>query len=69
MGIIAFLNNKRFQSVEDAIKNYYLYSDYFDGLSIEEAIGKIAKDKIQPHYQIKVPVSTIKLLKERYNSD
>lgn len=67
--LLRFLHNKRFQSVEDAIKNYYLYSDYFDGLSIEEAIGKIAKDKIQPHYQIKVPVSTIKLLKERYNSD
>ena len=67
--LLRFLHNKRYQSIEEAIKDYYLYTEYFDGLSIEEAVGKIAKDKIQTHYQIKVPVSTIKILKERYNSD
>lgn len=67
--LLRFLHNKKYKNTEEAIKNYYLYSDYFEGLSIEDAVIKIAKDKKQPSYQIKVPTSTIKLLKERYNSE
>ena len=67
--LLRFLHNKRHQNIVEIVKNYYLYTDYFDNLSIEEAVSRLAKDKIQPLYQIKIPISTIKLLKERYNSD
>ena len=67
--LLRFLHNLRYRATDTAVSNYYLYSDTFDNLTIEEAVERIAKGQKQPWYQIKVPTATITLLKQRYNSD
>ncbi|MBO7376911.1 MAG: hypothetical protein J6V01_07390 [Clostridia bacterium] len=67
--LLRVLHNARHARRKRAIRDYYLYSDDFSGLSIEEAVAKLAKNPIpQPAY-IDVPLRIIEMLRERYGCE
>ena len=63
--LLRVLHNARHARRKKAIRNYYLYSDDFAGLTATEAVRKLAKDAGDQTAYLDVPLRIIDMLKER----
>lgn len=67
--LLRVLHNARHARRKRAIRDYYLYSDDFAGLSIEEAVAKLAKSSSLQQAYIDIPLRIIDMLRERYGCE
>ncbi len=67
--LLRVLHNARHARRKQAIRDYYLYSDDFAGLSIEEAVAKLAKSSSLQQAYIDIPLRIIDMLRERYGCE
>jgi len=63
--LLRVLHNARHARRKKAIRDYYLYSDDFAGLTAAEAVRKLAKDSGGQTAYLDVPLRIIDMLKER----
>ena len=63
--LLRVLHNARHARRKKAIRDYYLYSDDFAGLTATEAVRKLAKDAGDQTAYLDVPLRIIDMLKER----
>ena len=63
--LLRVLHNARHARRKRAIRDYYMYSEDFAGLSAAEAVEKLAKDAGGQTAYLDVPLRIIDMLKER----